>query len=329
MNSGRRRGFTLIELLVVIAIIGILIALLLPAVQKVREAAARLQCANNLKQIALAMHNYHDAQAVLPSGVGSHGCCWGTWPVLVLPYIEQENAARLYVNFGGNDGTGPRYATGTNPDNVCKRRFAVLTCPSDMPNAPYSGMTNHNYAVNYGNTTFYQADIVAGGITTPFGGAPFHCYQGQTVNDWDDKMTPTRGTLGQPVPFADITDGLSNTLMVSEVVQGQGEDARGFCWWGGASGFITYIGPNASDPDIMTGAWCGSNNSLDPPCTTISTPPPSPFGRRQGARSRHPGGVNAAFCDGHVLFIPDGIAIGVWRALSTSRGGEVVSETGI
>jgi prepilin-type N-terminal cleavage/methylation domain-containing protein/prepilin-type processing-associated H-X9-DG protein len=325
MRTGRRHAFTLIELLVVIAVIGVLIALLLPAVQKVREAASRLRCSNNLKQIALAMHNYHDGLSVLPSGVGSHGCCWGTWPVLILPFIEQENAARLYVNFGGNDGTGPRYADGTNLANVCTRRFTIMTCPSDMPNAPYEGMTNHNYAVNYGNTTFYQADITAGGVTTLFGGAPFNCYTGQTVNDWDDKTAPTPGSLGKPVPFAEILDGLSNTLMVSEVLQGQGEDARGFCWWGGASGFIAYIGPNASDPDIMTGAWCGTDDPLNAPCTTISTPPPSPFGRRQGARSRHSGGVNAAFCDGHVNFVPNSIAIGVWRALSTSRGGEVLN----
>src|SRR5262249_38822651 len=109
-----------------------------------------------------------------------------------------------------------------------------------------------------------------------------------------------------------------------ETVQGQGQDARGFSWWGGGSGFVAYIGPNASDPDIMTGAWCNSGNPLNPPCATVSTPPPSPFGRRQGARSRHAGGVNAAFCAGHVAFIPNAISIGAWRALSTSRGGEVV-----
>jgi prepilin-type N-terminal cleavage/methylation domain-containing protein/prepilin-type processing-associated H-X9-DG protein len=320
----RRRGFTLIELLVVIAIIGVLIGLLLPAVQKVREAARRLQCSNNLKQIALAMHNYHDSERVLPSGVGSHGCCWGTWSVLVLPYVEQTNVAKLYVNFGGNDGTGPRYGEAPNLQ-VTTERFKIYTCPSDTPNAPVANITSHNYVVNYGNTTFYQADITAGGIVTVFGGAPFNCYTGQTVNDWDDKTTKAPGTLGKPVPFGEITDGLSNTLMVSETVQGQGEDARGFSWWGGGSGFVTYISPNASDPDIMTGAWCNSGDPLNPPCTTISTPPPSPFGRRQGARSRHPGGVNAAFCDGHVTFVPNTIAIGVWRALSTSRGGEVVN----
>ena len=302
-----RRGFTLIELLVVIAIIAILIGLLLPAVQKVREAANRAACASNLKQLSLAVHNHHDASGWFPPGTAS-GCCWGTWQMYVLPYIEQDNAFRRYRNLGGTDASGR--ALSGNPNNplrygnntaVTTLRLKVLTCPSDTPNTPINRLTSHNYAVNYGNTTYNQRSSFRG---VRFGGAPF-------------------GLAGKKVRIADITDGTSTTMLFGEVLQGIGRDLRGFTWWGDASGFETYLPPNAAGPDaIYTQVYCVNRPELNLPCVVSSSSYPILF----GARSRHAGGVQVGMGDGSVRFIPNTININIWRALSTTRGSEVVSE---
>ena len=324
-----RRGFTLIELLVVIAIIAILIALLVPAVQKVRSAASLAQCKNNLKQLALAMHNYESAHKTLPNGVGSHGCCWGTWQVLVLPYIEQADMFKLYKNFGGNDATGPRYGAAANYP-VVSNRIPVLTCPADSP-VLTGNVSYHNYIVNAGNTDFYQLPLKG----VPFLGAPFNVYYGDPEtsegHDYDDNVNPNfTGKLGKPVPFRSITDGLSSTLLASETIQGHGNDLRGYTWWGSAAFFTGYIGPNSNQPDIMNGGSCDA--TMNPPCTSAPVDN-APYPRVIAARSYHGGGsrttggngVNAAFCDAHVSFISNDINLNVWSALSTAQGGEVIS----
>lgn len=300
----KRQAFTLIELLVVIAIIAILIALLVPAVQKVREAAARTQCQNNLKQLGLAMHGFHDTYKALPARMGPSGCCWGTWPILVMPFIEQQSIYNLYQNWGGNDSTGPRYGAAPNSTNVTSKRFAVLTCPSDMPSTPIGSLTNHNYAVNIGNTGYGQQANLNGVV---FAGAPF--------------MTGTAADkIHGNVTLPRITDGTSNTFMLAEVVQGQGSDLRGFIWWGDAAGFTGYLPPNTSLPDVIyTPGYCQSGVNNNPPCigTPTGTQP-----TMMGSRSRHTNGVNVVWCDGTVRFISNSIDPLVWRALSTSRGGE-------
>jgi prepilin-type N-terminal cleavage/methylation domain-containing protein len=144
-----RRAFTLIELLVAIAIIAVLIAMLLPAVQAAREAARRIQCANNLKQIGLAMTGYHEAIGTLPPGMKGWG--WGTWQMFILPYIEQQPLYNAYNQLGDsrNEETLSGLLGYMGPANltVTQTRLNAFTCPSDFPNSPRGGVTSHNYAV--------------------------------------------------------------------------------------------------------------------------------------------------------------------------------------
>jgi prepilin-type N-terminal cleavage/methylation domain-containing protein/prepilin-type processing-associated H-X9-DG protein len=352
----RRSGFTLIELLVVIAIIAILIGLLLPAVQKVREAAARLTCTNNLKQIGLANANYESAMGTYLPGVSRNGCCWGTWIHFALPYMEQDNLFKIYRNLEGLETglPGIRYNGGTNVQ-VANTRLKIFTCPSDTPQVWASGanqFTKHNYALNAGNTNFYQVGIPynpsvmsanPAGCSNPstvnpactvFGGAPFNWYSGDPValaNGFDspspwsgpNPFPAQNGRMGQPVKITAIADGTSNTLCAAEVLQGRNNDLRGFTWWGGGAGFVTHMVPNSTENDVVTGGFCTSLlNSPRMPCTTTST---TARARMMGSRSLHTAGVNAAMCDGSVRFVRDSVNRAAWMAAGTSQGGETLT----
>lgn len=310
-----RNAFTLVELLVVIAIIGILIAMLLPAVQAAREAARRMQCTNNLKQIALGMHNYEAAIGSLVPGclleAGDPSRSVGnwfddtTWIYMMGPYIEQQSWFEMF-DFNKSAADSDNY-------NARRQLIQTFSCPSDGAVQNQGDHLNwsryrYNYAVNWGNTSTVQQPTRG---TETFGGAPF--------------------TFKQPKKFSEFTDGLANTLIVSEVITAKysGWDGSiGDCTiCRGGQGFETWTGPNSALPDQVdeTVPRDNGNFGLNAVLGYSGRPTTVPFppDLHHAARSQHPGGVNAALCDGSVRFFGDAIELTTWRALSTTKGGEV------
>jgi prepilin-type N-terminal cleavage/methylation domain-containing protein/prepilin-type processing-associated H-X9-DG protein len=343
--TSRRRGFTLIELLVVIAIIAVLIALLLPAVQSAREAARRAQCTNNLKQIGLAMHNYHDQQGTLPPGL--KGCCWGTWLVFVLPHIEQQNLFNAWNTLGDDriDTTIQNYMLrydGVANITVVATRINSYMCPTDPGNMANTfdfqvignttfTATAQNYVVNFGNTIINQSAFYQfNGVNLPFLGAPF-----TDMGSPDTDIVGYAGpTVSGTINFSGITDGLSATLMTSEVLVGQSQsssiiDVRGQSWWGYSAEFTGLYGPNTSSPDVVQFAGYCINGMGNPPCTGATGGVDANgvytgLGMVNSPRSKHPGGVNAGMCDGSVRFIKNSINVMIFRSLSSAKGNEIV-----
>jgi prepilin-type N-terminal cleavage/methylation domain-containing protein len=316
-------GFTLVELLVVIAIIGVLVSLLLPAVQAARESARRSQCLNNLKNEALAVLNYESARNSLPPA--GWGCCWGSWQTAVLPYIEQ--ATLNYQKLGGvippggspTGGGGNEWAYSSSPnlENVSSKRLSIGQCPSDEPkifddpatvvsDSGVTAMSKHNYVANYGNTGLRNSWQGIDFSPHPrmltgeeYFGAPFRHYDGVKLNE--------------------ISDGTSNTWLLSETIQTEGVDVRGLTWWANGAVFSTYLAPNSSEPDMIYRLFHCNPEPPNPPCEQANSLIPEMY----GARSNHPGIVNAGRCDGSVDTVTDDIDLFVWQAISTAAGEEV------
>jgi prepilin-type processing-associated H-X9-DG protein len=211
-------------------------------------------------------------------------------------------------------------------------RIATYSCPSDAPTLSLDSIPNYNYAVNFGNCDMPQNNLTSIGGWA-FLGAPFAdlCPPPPALLAGGIASGGTTNGSWGTFTFASITDGLSNTMLASEVIQGQGNstlpDLRGYTMWSQAAAFETILAPNSPLPDnLYTSGYCNYPYQNNPPCTngtyTNSTPQTC---LTFGARSRHPGGLNSLFGDGSVKFLKNTIAITTWRALSTTKGGEIVS----
>jgi prepilin-type N-terminal cleavage/methylation domain-containing protein/prepilin-type processing-associated H-X9-DG protein len=324
-HAPARRGFTLIELLVVIAIIAVLIGLLLPAVQKVREAASRMACSNNLKQMGVGLHNYHSSNGYFPTG--GEGTDFANAPAgpsvfdvhstftMLLPYIEQDNIYRqINLTLRYNDPNQPAF-------NAFKAVIKTYVCPSNGWAQPSGGADSQGYGrTDYGPTIYTDIDPSTGLRNKP-----------TRINGalWYNPSRPMRGD-----PLTAITDGSSTTIAIAEDA---GRDERYVAAYydpvdGQLRRFWRWAEPDSAFgvSGFQSGAYDSGtaiNNTSSPMGGSSSTclwAPTNNCGNNDEIFSFHPGGATAVFCDGHVEFLRNSIDRRVMRALVTPAGGETL-----
>jgi prepilin-type N-terminal cleavage/methylation domain-containing protein/prepilin-type processing-associated H-X9-DG protein len=327
-STARKRSaaFTLIELLVVIAIIAILVGLLLPAVQKVRAAAARIQCSNNLHQIALACHNYHDANQAFPTNYNS--AYYTPWVVQLAPFLEQ---VPFYQQWQATLTTSNPYLAWFQggPNSLHATVIKTLICPADaLPTPPIAQISGPGL---YGNPDASYSSLTSYGPNTGTRGWTSVIDPPMIDDGVFLAITPTK-----PVRIVDITDGTSSTILFGE---GYHRDPlwKTFsdqCLWPAtqnlddmsqmaAWNFISAVSRNASAPIN----WQLTPSDVAGPFTRLSSPCYDLEFKRLGAYgSGHGGGANVVMADGSVHFLRDSITLVTLQALSTRAGREVIAE---